>query len=259
MEGVASSLAVQMGKSAAQNLMKTLLTITYTTNDGDQTIQFGRPETQEEVRKMYQLRYKIYVAHKRYIPMSWCSDGLEIDQSDHAGACHYFIAQCAAQMVGTVRLIHEQPLPMEAYWQYDKPDDLREMRLDEPVEVSRLIADHSSGVSIPPSLIPLGLIHCATHFILAQGIRVAYATLQERMVRHMEGWGLPVRRLEAVRYVAGRDDPLKDYYANPAEPVCPTCFLSGEVSRFFDQLLEQGLVFKQLTAAHYRYRPPNRQ
>ena len=171
------------------------------------------------------------------------------------GACHYLIARCAAQMVGTVRLIHEQPLPMESYWQYDQPGDLRDVRPEEPVEVSRLIADHSGGVKIPPSLVPLGLIHCATHYTLAQGIRAAYATLQERMVRHMEGWGLPVRRLEAACYVAGRDDPLKDYYANPAEPVCPTYFLSGEVGSFYEQLLEQGRMFKQITATHYHYRP----
>jgi hypothetical protein len=199
-----------------------------------------------------------YMSHRSDIPISWCSGGLEIDQSDHAGTCHYFIAQYAAQLVGTVRLIHEQLLPMESYWQYD-PGELGEVQPDEPVEVSRLIADHSGGVIIPPGLIPLGLIHCATHFSLDQGIRAAYATLQERMVRHMQGWGLPVRRFKATRYVAGKEDPLKNYYANPAEAVCPTYFISREVSRYFEQLLEQGLVFKEITAAHYSYHQPTRQ
>ena len=256
MEDAAASLAWAKRVCAAHHVMKTVLSITHATATGDQTLHFGTPDTPEELRTMYQLRYQVYVAQKRYLPASYCPDGLEMDASDHANGCSYFIATCGTQLVGTVRLIHQRPLPIETHWRYEQPSDVRDLRPDETAEVSRLMVDHAGGGRIPPRLVPLGLIHCATRFNLARGIRVSYAIQQVRLVRHMEGWGLPVRRLEPACYTGGEDEPFKPYFTNAAEPVCPTYFRSAEVGRFFDQLLEQGRVFTPIIAAHYRYRPP---
>jgi hypothetical protein len=115
---------------AVHQLMKTFLIITHGAATGNQKLHFDALETPEEVRNTYHLRYHVYVSQKRYSPASYCADGFEMDASDHADGCTYFIASCGAQAVGTVRLIHQRPLPIETHWRYELPSDLRESRSD---------------------------------------------------------------------------------------------------------------------------------
>ena len=238
--------------------MKVLLTISRREQGRDQVIQFGVPETQQEVQHMHQLRYQVFVEKKRYISEANGLEGSEMDQFDHNDGCHYFIAQCDEQLVGSIRLIHHYPLPLHYHWRFEEPIDLRGLQHHQIVEVSRLVSHRPSAIIIPPSLVPLGLIRCATHFCLAHDIRAAYATMQMKLVSQMEQWGLPVQRMDAYELINDEsdDDPLKHYYNNPKYPVCPTYFRPQEVNHFYRDLLQQALVFKQLTAEHYLYNPP---
>ena len=237
--------------------MKVLLTISRCKRGRDQSIQFGVPQTQQEVQHMHQLRYQVYVEKKRYIAAAFCPDGLEIDHIDHKDGCHYFIAQCGEQLVGSMRLIQQDPLPLQYYWRYEEPINLSGVQHTQKVEVSRLISHRPAGIVIPPSLVPLGLIRCATHFCLAHDILAAYATLQMKLVRQMEQWTLPVRRMDSYEPISAEssDDTRKYYFNDPDNPVCPTYFRTQEVDRFYEDLLQQALVFKQLTAEHYLYQP----
>src|SRR5215469_7064057 len=238
--------------------MKVLLTISRREQGPDQVIQFGVPETQQEVQHMHQLRYQVFVEKKRYISEANGLEGSEMDQFDHNAGCHYFIAQCDEQLVGSIRLIHHYPLPLHYHWRFEEPIDLRGLQHHQIVEVSRLVSHRPSAIIIPPSLVPLGLIRCATHFCLAHDIRAAYATMQMKLVSQMEQWGLPVQRMDAYELINDEsdDDPLKHYYHNPKYPVCPTYFRPQEVNHFYEDLLQQALVFKQLTAEHDLYTPP---
>lgn len=65
--------------------MQVLLTMIYHGRNGAQTLHFGRPTTPQEVERMHQLRYHVYVEQKGYIPASLCPLGLEIDQIDQKG------------------------------------------------------------------------------------------------------------------------------------------------------------------------------
>jgi N-acyl-L-homoserine lactone synthetase len=74
--------------------MKVLLIISRRKQGRDHMIQFGVPETQQEIQHMYQLRYQVFVEKKRYITEADCHEGSEMDQFDHNEGCYYFIAQC---------------------------------------------------------------------------------------------------------------------------------------------------------------------
>jgi N-acyl-L-homoserine lactone synthetase len=234
--------------------MQVLLTISRRKQGHNQMIQFGVPETQQEVQHMHQLRYQVLVEKKQYISEAVCLEGREMDHYDHNDGCHYFIAQCDEQLVGAIRLIQQYPLPLRSYWRFEEPIDMRGLRHYQTVEISRLVSHRPSAIIIPPSLVPLGLIRCATHFCLAHGIRAAYAALQVKLVRQIERWGLPVQRIDSYEpiYDESDDNPYKHYFSNPA---CPTYFRPQEVNHFYEDLLQQALVFKQLTAEHYLYQP----
>ncbi len=95
--------------------MNRQLTISYRLQGHDQMIHFGVPENQQEVQHMYQLRYQVYVEKKHYIPAHLCPDGLDIDHIDRKGGCSYFVAQCGERLVGAMRLILQDPLPIRQY------------------------------------------------------------------------------------------------------------------------------------------------
>ena len=73
----------------------------------------------------------------------------------------------------------------------------------------------------------------------------------------MAQWTLPVRRMDSYEPISAEssDDTRKYYFNDPDNPVCPTYFRTQEVDRFYEDLLQQALVFKQLTAEHYLYQP----
>lgn len=222
--------------------MKMILTISCCTQEGDQIIRFGVPEGPQELLQMYQLRYHMYVEKKRYIPANLCPDGLEIDHIDHKGGCYYLIAQCGDDLVGTLRIIRQDPLPLrQYYWRYEEPLEMSELQYHQKVEIGRLIADHPPGITIPSGLIPLGLIRCATHFCLENDIHAAYANLKISLVLKMERWGLPVHRIDSYEFIydEASEDPLKNYFTDPNDAASPTYFYPKEVARFYDQLLRQ--------------------
>ena len=222
--------------------MKTILTISCCTQEGDQIIRFGVPEGPQELLQMYQLRYHMYVEKKRYIPANLCPDGLEIDHIDHKGGCYYLVAQCGDDLVGTLRIIRQDPLPLrQYYWRYEEPLEMSELQYHQKVEIGRLIADHPPGITIPSGLIPLGLIRCATHFCLENDIHAAYANLKIGLALQLERWGLPVHWIDSYEsiYDEASEDPLKNYFTDPNDAACPTYFYPKEVARFYDQLLRQ--------------------
>ncbi len=197
--------------------MKTILTISRCTQEGDQMIRFGVPEDPQEVLRMHQLRYHVYVEKKGYIPASFCPNGVEIDHIDQKGGCSYLIAQCGDALVGSVRMSHQK------------------------MEIGRLVADRPLGMTIPSGLIPLGLIRCATLFCFENNVHAAYANLKMGLAPQLERWRLPVHRVDSYEFIydEASEDPLKNYFKDPNDAACPVYFFTKEVARFYDQLLWQ--------------------
>ena len=238
--------------------MQVLLTLIHHGRNGAQTLHFGRPNTPQEVERMHQLRYHVYVEQKGYIPASLCPLGLEIDQIDQKGGCHYFIAHCNEHLVGTVRLIQQDPLPLrQYYWRFEAPAELEGVPPSQVVEVGRLIASYRSGISFPVHLVPLGLVSCVVHLATEQAILAGYANLKVRIARQLARSGMPVRQIHpsACIYDEQGEDPLKHYFADPTDPSCPTYFLREEMRHFYDHLFRRSSRFQQIAEDAYLYLP----
>lgn len=205
-------------------------------------IRFGVPEDPQEVLRMHQLRYHVYVEKKGYIPASFCPNGVEIDHIDQKGGCSYLIAQCGDALVGSVRMIRQDPLPLrQYYWRYEEPLEMGKLQSHQKMEIGRLVADRPLGMTIPSGLIPLGLIRCATLFCFENNVHAAYANLKMGLAPQLERWRLPVHRVDSYEFIydEASEDPLKNYFKDPNDAACPVYFFTKEVARFYDQLLWQ--------------------
>ncbi len=112
----------------------------------------------EELRDVYKMRYKVYCLEKGYEPRDKYPDGLESDEYDRYSV--HFIAYLKSQPVGTVRLILQNPLgfPVERFCKVDVRSIYPDVR--KVGEISRLAvsSEASSGCMIERSKITLGLL-----------------------------------------------------------------------------------------------------
>lgn len=97
-----------------------ILSKTIIFGDG-QKVEFGIPNTDAEIKKMFELRFKVYVKEKKYVADS--DDPMaDADKHDKNGKSIYFIASIGDEVVGTARIIREDITPTETdYFDFEKP------------------------------------------------------------------------------------------------------------------------------------------
>src|SRR3989344_8616218 len=89
-------------------------------------IRFGEAETEEELNKIFKLRFDSY-SSKGYIDPMRFPNGLEMDDYDIRKDCRYFLAELDGKTIGTIRIIFNKILPTEKYFTFDEPQEIRDI------------------------------------------------------------------------------------------------------------------------------------
>ncbi len=215
------------------------------------TILFGMPNSEEELDKMYELRYKVYVKKEAYIPDDESLEEREIDEYDRINKCHYFIAEIDGKIIGSARIITISPPPTRTeYYEFKEPSEIKKMSSDEVCEIGRLISiKYSEKVYLPRHLILLGLISSMLDFSRENNIKAGYGTIKGKALKSILELGLPVHVINKKELIYDPEkshDPLSNFFNDPNRPVYLIYYLREEVENYVDSILNNKLLFKKL-------------
>jgi N-acyl-L-homoserine lactone synthetase len=104
-------------------------------------LTFHKVATEEDLERVYRLRYHIYCLEKGYEPEDKYPDGIEMDEYD-AYSIH-FVAKILGNAIGTARLIINNPLgfPAEKYCKADMASF--SIKKEQTVEISRFAVSNT--------------------------------------------------------------------------------------------------------------------
>ncbi|HXE72056.1 MAG TPA: GNAT family N-acyltransferase [Candidatus Nitrosotenuis sp.] len=199
------------------------------------SICFGVPNTNTELDEMYRLRYRKY-REKNYIPE--LETEADIDQHDMSRKCRYVVAKIDGQIVGSVRLIVDDPLPTESYcFRFEEPPSMVNLARDRRAEVSRLVS--GSKTKIPEHLIVVGMISCLHDLAVQEGILGGYLYVKRSLFRILEFIGIPIHVIENAKMIYD-DDYMRGYFYDLHDPAIPAYYFRDEVGAALMLIMSDG-------------------
>jgi N-acyl-L-homoserine lactone synthetase len=222
-------------------------------------LEVGIPDTEEEKTKMYQLRYKIYVEQRGYIPKELATDGLDIDEYDKKEKCAYVIAKYGNQVVGSLRIIKDNPLPIADHYFSFTDEYIKKTPPEKLVEVGRLTSLGKTDFLpyFPRHLIMLSLFFVTGSYLQENKIEILYGALKKYIFDKFTKLHFPAKLIQPYVSIFGKrgiDDPLKNFFDQPNDPVVPVRVLVKEGNDFMNNLFNKGIVFKRKGEFEYIYR-----
>ncbi len=218
-------------------------------------IKFGIPDSEEELIKMFKLRYEIY-ASKNYINPNKFPDGLEKDEYDLNNKSTYFIASIADEVIGTVRLIKDYPLPTQLYFEFEEPNEIRQIDKQNLVEIGRLIVKPyklNNKEYLPRHLIMLILFKTLVDYSRKYNFLGGYAFIKLSLEKKLKAINFPLGYIEKYKQNYPKEGILFRYFNNFQDPVRPVYFLRDPLEKFLNTIFnwknfkpygENSLIFK---------------
>ncbi len=216
------------------------------------TIYFGIPDSSEELEKMFKLRFKIY-SQKNYIESHKYTDQQEKDEYDTNNKCIYFIAKIDNHIVGSVRVIHDNPLPTEKYYKFDKPD-LSHLAANQKCEIGRLVIDKYNPVEytyLPQGIVMFFLISCIVDYTSKNNINTALAFIKTSLKNKMKKRKMPFHIIQYSDFQINENDVLYKYFSQKKDPVVPVWFHLKDFKVYINKLLNNKIIFKKIDDNHY--------
>jgi len=199
------------------------------------TFTFKRVDSEELLKRIYQLRYEVYCQECHFLTASDYPDGLETDEYDPF-SIHFAAINHDAQVVGTVRLILPNPLgfPLEKRCRLDI--DPHKFPREKIAEISRLAVSKKyrrraddelygteSYLSVDPwrrrryPIVVLGLYRTIYQESKKSGLALWYAAMEKKLWRALRLYGIHFTKI-------GKE---VDYYG----PVAPYLGVIKELER----------------------------
>lgn len=189
----------------------------------------GHPETNEELEEMFRLRSD-ELKKRGFIQLPTDIDCYDLEPNK----CVYFIAKCNEKIVGTVRLIIDNPLPTQIYFKFEEPKEIKEIPPEKRAEISRLIA--SAGKLNP--IIFVALIKAMIQYGNQHDLLGGYAFIKKGLARIIRNMGIPFHPILPFEIVSERERVQQGYilpsYFDPNH-VLPIYYLRDEVAQFLLQ------------------------
>lgn len=225
--------------------MKKIISLIYKTSSNRVVVDFGIPENEDELKKMYSLRYKSY-SKKGYLNLDKCIDNLDIDENDSLNFRHlYIVASCEDEYIGTLRSIKKTPLPTEEDFEFKKPEIFKDIASDKLREIGRLISISNPKTNIlPRGLIMLFMLHTASIIFKSENIYGGYAFIKETLLKKMVKRNMPFHIIKEYKETYPKDGVLYPYFHQKNDPVVPMYFLTEEFLKYTNKKTHSPLIFK---------------
>jgi len=189
---------------------------------GRTPLKVGYPETKEERDAMFRLRTEVYRRH------GYITAENDIDQYDLDNKCVYFIAKIDEKLVGTVRLVIDDPLPTELYFDFKEPAEMARIPRNKRGEISRLIGI-AKGMN---HLVSLGLIKAIIEWAKENDFWGGYSSIFKGNFN--EAFSMLAQPISSatMKY----DSELLHNYFYKGEKVLPIYYIRDEAAEFVEKM-----------------------
>ncbi|GIW66735.1 MAG: hypothetical protein KatS3mg095_0633 [Candidatus Parcubacteria bacterium] len=211
-------------------------------------IEFGVPDNKEELKKMFQLRFEVY-AQKNYIDPQKFPDGLEQDEYDFNKKCVYFISKIEDEVIGSLRLIIDNPLPTQIYFKFQEPLELSIISDNQKLEIGRLVIKYHplyKKIKLGRHLILLTLFKSVMDYASEKQYLAGYSFIKKRLADKLNILSLPYHEIKNFEQVYPDNGILAKYFNDLNDPVIPIFYLKNEVNNYLNKLFNKKFLFKTI-------------
>ena len=227
--------------------MKLKRELQLTLNGKTKVIRFGEAETEEELNKVFRLRFDSY-SSKGYIDPARFPDGLETDDYDVKKDCRYFLAELDGKTIGTIRIIFDKILPTEKYFKFDESQEIKKIPRKSRAELGRLIVippDRERGIFLPRNIVMLFIFDMVVDFGINNGILGGYSFIKDNLYKKLQKIHAPIHSILSYEQHYPDDGVIRGYFNQPENPVIPCYFITSEFKKFIDKIIRNSWIFKK--------------
>jgi len=190
------------------------------------SLEVGYPETKEELEAMFRLRAKVYTE------LGYITAENDKDEYDLKNKCAYFIAKLNEKLVGTVRVVIDDPLPIEVHFNFKEPEEMARIPRNKRGEISRL----TGVVKGLNHLVSLSLIKAITEWSKENDFPGGYSFIQSYLVRILNSVGFPIHLIEPYTLKNIKGSPFYAYLNESGSEVLPIWYLRDEAIVWFEKM-----------------------
>jgi len=234
--------------------MKVFKEIHFKVNGGNKILYFGMPNSNDELKAMFEMRYKIY-SKLNYISKDQFQDQIEQDEYDKDKKCDYFIAKIDGQIVGSARLVQDYYLPTEKEcFKFEEPPEMKNIPREKRGEIGRLIITRSKQHNkfMPPHLILLGILDSIMNLSFKKDLIAGYSFVKESLRRKIKKLNIPFHAIKSFTKIYSKKH-LWGYFHDPNDSVSPVYYLRDEAHKYFKRIFFNKKIFKMIGKRKFLY------
>lgn len=230
--------------------MKTTYELSLKLGGKDNSVFFGIPDKADELEKMFLLRREVYIK-KCYINTE--SDKDEYDKNEK---CVYFIAKIDDDVIGTVRLILDSPLPTQKdCFDFQEPKEMEEIPKNKRGELSRLISvPYKEKIYLPRHLVLIFLISCVFKYSEENDIMGGYSFITTKLYDKMKRIMIPFHVIGKFQQKYSINGPMYSYFSKKDNPILPIYYRSGEIKKYLENLFGNKRMFEKISDNKFKLR-----
>lgn len=231
------------------------MTITLTIpTPSNQVVLHFRKILELEYPQMHAQRYRVYAKYG-YIRREDYPSQFEKDAFDSNSV--YYGAFIGERLLGSVRVVRTSPLPIETFFTFQVPQDIKAVPAKERCEIGRLVVErkHPDDTVIPRNIVMLFLIKALVDREASETkTPIAYAYLTSALLRKLTILGIPVHTLKNVQCLYPRVGPMHGYFYSEKGAIVPAYFVVAEIRAYLDSLVTSKRMFDQIGPDSYHLR-----
>ncbi|MDP2705464.1 MAG: GNAT family N-acyltransferase [bacterium] len=215
--------------------------------EGEKEVIFGETETVDELKQVYEFRFKEY-SRKGYIIPSQFPDNQESDEYDKSRKCKYFVAIVDNKIIGTVRLIITDPLPTESVYHFIEPVEMLKIPRDRRGELGRLIIvplDREKKIYLPRGLVLLMMLDMLADYGTRNNIQGGYAFIKKSLEQKMKLLRFPFNPIKKFEYIDLATNTIRNYFHQPNDPALPIFYLTVDFKKYISKIIYNPWLFKK--------------
>jgi N-acyl-L-homoserine lactone synthetase len=228
--------------------MKVLYKLTTKIKNSHKMVIFGIPDNEEELKKMFSLRVETY-KKKEYI-----NSDSDLDEYDENKKCTYFIAKIDDDVIGTVRLIMDNPLPTEKdCFDFKEPEAMKGIDPNTRGELSRLISVPYKGeIFLPKHLVLIFLIACVVKYSKENKILGGYSFITTKLYGKIKKIKVPFHLIKDFKKKYPENGLLGPYFNNEDNQILPIYYKLEDIDKYLTKFLSNRIVFENVEGSGFK-------
>ena len=221
-------------------------TLTIPRNQGEPIhISVGTIDDEKDLlEKSFAQRQRIYKKYG-YLNEKFLNQIHDYDIYDAENKSVHIAAVRDNRLLGSLRLIHTDPLPITSFFDFEEPKGIEAVPIEKKCEISRLVVERSEDdYDIPRNILMLLMTSVAQEVARDKGYEITYAYVKDKLLSKLNLLKSPFAKISDFECIYPKDGLMAPYFYDQADdPVIPVYTTVEEGIKFLDGILGNSHLF----------------